>query len=120
MKKSKFIKLAGCIAIVLLVAFAKSGYIHLPGHGNQENKIFEETIINHVSSLLPNDEKVEFGSKSICKDYNENGEVRFSANVIYYLVSKNGAKERHIAHVICNEDKDRIIEWKDIKNKQRH
>jgi hypothetical protein len=32
------------------------------------------------------------------------------------VVSINGTKEKHIAHVISNEDKDRIIEWKEIKN----
>ena len=116
MKKSKFITLAGCIVLVLLVTFAKSGHIHMPGHGNWENKNFEKAVINHVSSILTNDEKVDFGSKFLCKDYKENGEVRFSANVIYYVISRNGTKEKHIAHVVCNEDKDRIIEWKDIKN----
>ena len=31
------------------------------------------------------------------------------------VVSINNTKEKHIAHVISNEDKDRIIEWKEIK-----
>ncbi|MCE2615755.1 hypothetical protein [Phocaeicola oris] len=116
MKKSKFIKLVGCIVIMLLVALAKKGHIHLPGHGNWENKNFEEAVVNYVSSLLINGEKVEFGNKFLCEDYKENDEVRFSANVIYYVVSRDGTKEKHIAHVVCNEDKDRIIEWKDITN----
>ena len=32
------------------------------------------------------------------------------------VVSINNTKEKHIAHVISNEDKDRIIEWKEIKD----
>lgn len=116
MKNGNLMKLAGCTAIALLVAFAGSGHIHLPGHGTWENKNFEEAVVNHVSSQLPHGEKAEFGSKFLCEDYKENGEVRFSANVIYYVVSRNGAKEKHIAHVVCNEDKNRIIEWKENSN----
>ena len=101
MKKSMFIKGVGCVVLIMLVAFATSGHIHLPGHGNWENKNFEEAVVNHVSSRFTNNEKVEFGSKFLCEDYKENDEVRFSANVIYYVVSKNGVKEKHIAHVIC-------------------
>lgn len=116
MKKNMFIKLAGCIILVMLVALAKSEHLHLPSHGNWENKNFEKAVVNQASSRLSNSEKVEFGSKFLCEDYKENNEVRFSANVIYYVVSTNGTKEKHIAHVISNEDKDRIIEWKEIKN----
>ena len=116
MGKSKFTKSAACIIFMIIVVLAKSGHINMPGHGNWENKNFEEAIVNHVSSRLTNGEKVEFGSKFSCEDYKENDEVRFSANVTYYVVSREGTKEIHIAHVICNEDKDRIIEWKDIKN----
>jgi hypothetical protein len=116
MKKNRFIKITGCIILVMLVALAKSGHLHLPNHGNWENKNFEKAVVNQVSSRLSNSEKVEFGSKFLCEDYKENNEVRFSANVIYYVVSINGTKEKHIAHVISNEDKDRIIEWKEIKN----
>ena len=116
MTKNSFIKIAGCIVLVMLYAFAKSGYMNMPGHGNWENKNLEEAVVNHVSSGLTSDEKVEFGGKYLCEDYQENGEVRFSANVIYYIISRNGAKEKHIAHVVCNEDKDRILEWKEIKN----
>jgi hypothetical protein len=118
MKKSRLINVAGCIILVMLVVFAITGHIHMPGHGNLENKNFEETVVSHVSSKLTHGEKVEFGSKFLCEDYKENDEVRFSANVIYYVVSRNGAKEEHIAHVITNEDKDNIIEWKEIKNTQ--
>ena len=114
MKKSKFVKVVACIAIVMLYACMKSGQIHLPGHGNLENKNFKESVVNYVSSSLDNGETVEFGSKYLCEDYKEDGEVRFSANVIYYVVSKDGVKEKHVAHVVCNEDKDRIIEWKEI------
>ncbi|WP_273160030.1 hypothetical protein [Bacteroides fluxus] len=118
MKKSKFIRLAACIVFMMIVALTKSGHINMPGHGNWENKNFEEAVINHVSSKLTNGEKIEFGSKFSCEDYKENDEVRFSANVTYYVVSREGTKEKHIAHVVCNEDKDRIIEWKDIKKNQ--
>ncbi len=44
----------------------------------------------------------------------EKDEVRFSANIVFYVISEDGTPEKHIAHVVCNEDKDRIIEWKDI------
>lgn len=110
----KFLVLVGCIVALLLYSYATSGHINLPGHGNWENRNFEEAVLNHVSSGLADGETVEFGSKYLCKDYKENDEVRFSANVIYYVVLADGTKERHIAHVTCNEDKDRILEWKDL------
>ena len=56
-----------------------------------------------MSSTLTNGETVEFGGKYLCNDYMENGEARFSANVIYYVVAKDGTKGQRIAHVICNE-----------------
>jgi hypothetical protein len=114
MKKSKLLKIGGCIILVLFILFVKNGHIHFPGHGNIENKNLEESVVNHVSSTLADGEEVEFVSKYLCEDYMENDEVRFSANVIYNIISKNGLKERHSAHVICNEDKDKIIEWKDL------
>jgi len=117
MKRNNFFKLlSGCIIIVMLFIVIKNGHINLPGHGNLENQNLEKTIVSHVSSNLLNGETVEFDSKYLCKDYKDNDEKRFSANVIYYVISKDGAKEKHVAHVICNEDKDRIIEWKDIDN----
>lgn len=116
MKKSQFKKIAVFIVFVMFIALAKSGHINMPGHGNWENKNFEKAVVHHASSILSTGEKVEFGSKFLCEDYKENDEVRFSANVIYYVVSSDGTKEKHVAHVVCNEDKDRIIEWKDIEN----
>ena len=101
--------------VMLFVSCVKCGHFNLPGHGNRENTNLIESVVNHVSSQLNNGEKVEFGSKYLCEDYKEKGEVRFSANVIYYVVSKDGSKEKHTAHVVCNEDKDRIIEWKELK-----
>ena len=83
----------------------------------RENKNLEEAVVRHASSLLADGGMVEFVSKYLCEDYKENGEVRFSANVIYYVVSADGTKEKHTAHIVCNEDKDRIIEWKDITDK---
>ena len=44
----------------------------------------------------------------------EKDEVRFSTNVVYDIISERGQKERHTAHVITNEDKDKIIDWKDL------
>ena len=116
MKKSKFMKIAACIALVLLVAFVTSGHIHLPGHGNRENKNFEKAVVAYVSSLFTNGEKVEFGEKFLSEDYKENNEVRYAATVVYYVVSGTGAREKHTARVICNEDRDRIIEWKELTN----
>lgn len=116
--KRNLIYIVGGFVIVMLWAYAKSGHFNLPGHGNWENKNFEEVVVNHASSRLNNGEKIEFGGKYYCEDYKENDEVRFSANVIYYVVSNDGSKEKHVAHVVCNEDKNRIIEWKDIKNNQ--
>ena len=116
MKKVKFINLAVFIGFMMIIALAKNGHINMPGHGNWENKNLEKAVVQHVSSRLSNGEKVEFGSKFFCEDYKENDEVRFSANVIYYVVSCGGTKEKHVAHVVCNEDKDKIIEWKDITN----
>ena len=71
--------------------------------------------LNHVSNTLTDGETVEFRGKYNCEDYKENGDVRFSANVIYDVISNDGTKERRTAHVICNEDKDIIIEWRDEK-----
>ena len=115
--KRKWFYIICCFAIVMLWAYAKSGHINLPGHGNRENKNLEEAVVKHASSLLADGGMVEFVSKYRCEDYKENGEVRFSANVIYHVVSADGTKEKHTAHIVCNEDKDRIIEWKDITDK---
>lgn len=114
MKKCNLLKIGGCIVFVLIIMFAKNGHIHLPGHGNVENQNLEEAVVAYVSSTLADGKKVEFVSKYLCEDYMENDEVRFSANVIYNIISWNGQKERHTAHVVCNEDKDKIIEWKDL------
>lgn len=114
----KTLIIPGSTLLIGVMVLASSGHLHLPGHGNRENKHFEEAVISHVQTSLDQAKKVEFGSKSLCKDYRENGEVRFSAQVTYYLVSENGVKERHIAHVVCNEDKDKIIEWNEIKNNE--
>lgn len=114
MKKSKLLKTGGCIVLMLFILFARNRHIHLPGHGNVENRNLEKSVITHVSSILTDGRKVEFAGKYLCKDYIENGEVRFSANVIYNTISENGLKEMHTAHVVCNEDKDKIIEWKDL------
>lgn len=116
MKKSKFMKIAACIALVLLVAFVTSGHIHLPGYGNWENKNFEKAVVTYVSSRLTNGQRVEFGEKFLSEDYKENNEVRYAATVVYYVVSGTGAREKHTARVICNEDKDRIIGWKELTN----
>ena len=116
MMKRTITIVAVCIAILMLFAFAKGGHINLPGHGNRENQNLKEAVLGHVSSTLSNGETVEFDSKYLCEDFMDNGEARFSANVIYYVISLDGTKEQHIAHVICNEDKDRIIEWQDIDN----
>lgn len=104
------------VASVVTMLVIGSCKMHMPGHGNWENKNLKESVISHVSSTLTNGETVEFGSKYSCDEYMENGQARFSANVIYYVVSKNGTKKKCTAHVICNEDRDRIIEWKDIEN----
>ncbi len=114
----KTLIIPGSTLLIGVMVLASSGHLHLPGHGNRENKHFEEAVISHVQTTLNQAKKVEFGSKSLCKDYKENGEVRFSAQVTYYLVSENGVKERHIAQVVCNEDKDKIIEWNEIKNNE--
>ncbi|MBO7609963.1 MAG: hypothetical protein J6S96_07160 [Muribaculaceae bacterium] len=106
--------LFGCIALVMLYACSGSGHIHLPGHGNVEKQNLKEAVVNHVSSTLSNGETVEFEGNSGNDYYKENGEVRFSTNVVYTVVSPNGSKEKHTAHIVCNEDRDKIFEWKDI------
>ena len=75
---------------VTVLVFGSCKFKHLPGHGNRENENLKESVINHVSSTLTNGETVEFDSKYSCEDYMENGQVRFSADVIYYIVSKDG------------------------------
>lgn len=114
MKKCNLLKIGGCIVIVLLIMFAKNGHIHLPGHGNVENQNLQEAVVAYVSSTLADGKRVEFVSKYLCEDYMENDEVRFSANVVYDIISEMGQKERHTAHVITNEDKNKIIDWKDL------
>ena len=113
MEKSKLIKVVGIIVVVLLVLYAQAGHINLPGHGNRENKNLQEAVVNYVASKLTNGETVEFGTKYNSEDYKENGEVRYSATVEYYVVAKDGSKVKHTAQVVTNEDKDKIIEWKD-------
>lgn len=104
------------IASATVLVIGSCRLSHLPGHGNWENKNLQESVISHVTSTLTNGETVEFGSKYSCEDYMENGEARFSANVTYYVVSKDGSKEMRTAHIVCNEDKDSILKWKDIEN----
>lgn len=101
--------------VIMLIVLASAGQLHLPGHGNMTNRSFEEAVVSHVQATLAKGEKVELGSRFLCKDYKENGELRFACNVTYCVVSENGVKEMHTAHVVCNGDKDRIIEWKEIE-----
>ena len=61
MKKSKF--LIGCIVSVVLVSYCKNAHIHLPGHGNWEEKSLKGVVVNHVSNTLTNGETVEFRGK---------------------------------------------------------
>lgn len=114
-RNSRLIKTSGSILLIVFFVLVSTGHLHLPGYGNRENRLFEELVTNHVQRTLAKGEKVEFGNKFSCQDYKENGELRFSAHVTYYLVSENGTKEMHIAHVVCNGDKDKVIEWKEIK-----
>lgn len=118
MKKGRFIKATiFFLLIVILVLYAKSGHFNLPGHGNWEDNNLKNSVVNHVSPTLRKGRMVEFGGKFSCEDYKDNkdNEVRFSANVIYYVVSNDGKREQHIAHIVTNEDKDSIIEWNEIK-----
>ena len=78
---------AVCLVLFLAVCYATSGHLHLPGHGNVEKQNLQEVVVNHVTSTLTNGESVEFVSNS---------------------------KETRTAHIICNEDRDKIYEWKDI------
>lgn len=112
MKKSSFI--AGCIILMLLIACAKTGHIHLPGHGNVERQNLKESVVNHVTPTLANGETVEFASNYGNDYYKENGDVRFSTNVVYYVITANGSKEKHTAYVVFNEDRDKIYDWKEI------
>ena len=89
-------------------------FSHLPGHGNVENKNLQESVIKHVSSTLTNGETVEFGTKYNCDDYMQDGEARFAANVTYYVISKDGTKQQHTARIVTNEDKDVVLDWKDL------
>lgn len=115
MRKNRSIRRFGEVLLIMIFVLVSTGYLHLPGHGNRENMNFEELVTNYVLTTLAQRKKVEFGNRFSCQDYKENGELRFSANVTYYLVSENGVKEMHIAHVVCNGKKDKIIEWKEIK-----
>lgn len=114
MKRNNLQKICGIVIFVLLIMFAKNGHLHLPGHGNVEEQNLRQAVVDHVSSTLADGKKVEFVSKYLCEDYMEKDEVRFSANVVYDIISGRGQKERHTAHVITNEDKDKIIDWKDL------
>ncbi|MCR5575312.1 MAG: hypothetical protein K6F78_10920 [Bacteroidaceae bacterium] len=113
MEKGKLIKIIGIIVVVLLVLYAQAGHINLPGHGNREQKNLQEAVVNYAASQLTNDETVEFGTKYNSNNYKENGEVRYSATVEYYVVAKDGSKVKHTAQVVTNEDKDKIIDWKE-------
>lgn len=113
MEKGKLIKIIGIIVVVLVVLYAQAGHINLPGHGNREQKNLQEAVVNYAVSQLTNDETVEFGTKYNSNNYKENGEVRYSATVEYYVVAKDGSKVKHTAQVVTNEDKDKIIDWKE-------
>ena len=112
MKKVSII--AVCIALFLAVCYATSGHLHLPGHGNVEKQNLQEVVVNYVTSTLTNGESVEFVNSYGNDYYKENGDVRFSTNVVYNVMAPDGSKEKRTAHVICNEDRDKIYEWKDI------
>ena len=112
MKKVSII--AVCIALFLTVCYATSGHLHLPGHGNVEKQNLQEVVVNHVTSTLTNGESVEFVSNYGNDYYTENGDIRFSTNVVYNVIARDGSKEKRTAHIICNEDRDKIYEWKDI------
>ena len=113
MKKSSI--LAGCLVLFLAVCFASCGNVHMPGHGNVEKENLKEAVVSHVTSTLTNGETVEFVSNSNNDYFKENGEVRFSTDVVYYVIAPDGTKEKRAAHVVCNEDRDIIFEWKDIR-----
>ena len=83
---------------------------------NQNNlkRNLQEAVINHLSSTLTKVETVEYIGNSSDKYIKVDGEPCFSTNVSYYVVSPNGAKEKHSAHVVTNVGRDKIIEWKDI------
>lgn len=109
-------KLAKTLAIASTAVLVASSckFSHLPGHGNVEIKNLQESVINHVSSTLAEGETVEFGSKYNCDDYMQDGEARFAANVTYYIISKDGTKQERTARIVTNEDKDEILDWKDL------
>ncbi len=115
MNKRGVVVAMGFVALILLAVYATVGHLHLPGHGNWEERNFKESIVRHASSMVAHGQKVEYGSKYFCEDYKENDEVRFSARVIYYVVSDDGTIAEHVAQVVCNEDKDRIIDWKELR-----
>lgn len=112
--KMKSKVLACSVAFVMLVAFVNCEHVHLPGHGNIERQNLEESVIGHVASTCTHGEKVVFGGNSGNDYFTVNGKVRFSTNVTYYVVAPNGTKEKHTAYVVCNEDRDTIIEWHDL------
>ena len=101
MEKNKIIKAIGIIVVALLLLYAQAGHINLPGHGNREQKNLQEAVVSYAASQLTNGETVEFGTKY------------YSATVEYYVVAKDGTKVKRTAQVVTNEDKDKIIEWKD-------
>ncbi len=118
MRNSRLTKTLGGILLISFFVPVFTGHLHLPGHGNRENKHFEELVTGYVQTTHAKGKKVEFGNRFSCKDYKESGELRFSANVTYYLVSDNGMQEKHCAHVVCDEDKEKIIKWEEIKTNE--
>lgn len=114
--KNKTIKITLYAAILLFIAYLKAGHINMPGHGNQEEQNLEKAVSDHVFPTLSNGETIKFGYKYSCNDYMENGEARFSAIIVYHIVASNGEKTGHTAHIVCNEDKTRILKWQEIKN----
>ena len=52
-----------------------------------------EVVVNYVNSTLTNGETVEFVG-SYCNDYfKENGDFRFSTNVVYMVIARDGSQE---------------------------
>ena len=51
-RNSRLIKTSGSILLIMFFVLVSTGHLHLPGHGNRENRFFEELVTNHVQRTL--------------------------------------------------------------------
>lgn len=58
-----------------------------------------EVVVNYVTSTLTNGETVEFVGSYGNVYFKENGDFRFSTNVVYMVIARDGSQENVLPHI---------------------